>query len=224
MYKYILPTPEDIVGARSYLRLSQGEFAKKAGIAKKTLFNIENRKYEPSREMLEKVQKTFLSEGIVFLHEGGFKANQSLFRVLEGESGVEEFFDDLVATAHKDDCHEIISCGVDEDEFESKLDEMGILDKYVQGLRDANNFTMRTIISKDYIDQPFEEGYLKAKLIPPELFMTFPIYVYENKLAILMLHSDKVFIISDPVLADSYRKQFHRLWENPSLHNFNKLK
>jgi DNA-binding XRE family transcriptional regulator len=217
MYKYILPTPEDIIGARAYLKLSQGEFAKRAGIAKKTLFNIENRKYEPSHEMLEKVQKMFLSEGIMFLQEGGFKANQNTFRALEGKVGIKEFYDDLIATLAENNGGVVSTSGVTEVEFLSRMTKLDLLEYYRYGMSQIENVTLRILDAEGLEPPSYIEDYVEARVVPHELYMPFPCYVYYDKLGFLLLHVERAFIIKDQFLADEYRYRYDLIWNHPKV-------
>jgi DNA-binding XRE family transcriptional regulator len=217
MYKYILPTPEDIIGARAYLKLSQGEFAKKAGIVKKTLFNIENRKYDPSHEMLEKVQKAFLSEGIVFQQSGGFLANQSLIRVLDDDDGIREFFFDVLQTA-KDIGGEFLVYGMDEVEFYNIHQRLNVQEEYDAQMGCMNNVKYRVITTdriKGQLIPPYAVSYATYKVMPDDqISSTVPFYIYSDKLAVFLKSMTKIVIIKDSELVEAYSRMFDTLWNS----------
>ncbi|MCP4395568.1 MAG: helix-turn-helix transcriptional regulator [Alphaproteobacteria bacterium] len=214
-YNYVLPTPSDIKAARAYLDWSQEELAKRVGMSTKGLINIEKRASNPSQAVLNKIMLAFLDEGISFASTGGFLANQSLFRVLEGEDGFREFFDELIAVAQTEEGKEFLGGGVNEEDFINRLTEFDILDKYEKGLGEAEDFTFKIMTSKKFVKGPFDAKYIQAKALPDDMFVSFPVYIYGNKVALLLLHATKVFIISDKQLTDSYREQFNELWNSP---------
>lgn len=214
-YKYILPTPDDIVGARSYLRWSQTELAERAGIGKKTLFNIERRNYEPSKDILEKVQRAFLREGIIFQQVGGFLANQNAFRVLEGDDGIREFFDDLITTLTKNNGGIVSTSGITEVDFLSRMKKLDLLEYYRYGMSQIENVTLRILDAEGLEPPSYIEDYVEARIVPHELYMPFPCYVYYDKLGFLLLHAEKAFIVKDQFLADEYRYRYELIWNHP---------
>ncbi|MCP4394488.1 MAG: helix-turn-helix transcriptional regulator [Alphaproteobacteria bacterium] len=214
IYNYIIPSPEDIKGARAYLGLSQAELAEKVGISKKSLISIEKRATSPSRVILEKILHVFIAEGIVFHQEGGFKANQSLFRALEGKEGIKEFYDEIINFARSNEKCEVLSSGISEEEFETKMTEYDLLNYYISNMSEIDGITLKVFTTEEFAPEEYEENYIEAKAIPREMFTPFPTYVYEDKVGIILFHADKAFIIHDKELADNYKNNYNMQWNS----------
>ncbi|MHA1539484.1 MAG: helix-turn-helix domain-containing protein [Alphaproteobacteria bacterium] len=208
----ILPERKDIKAARYYMDWSQSDLAKNSGVSASAINNIETNKTKPNQKSLEKIAKTFWNEGITFHPEGGFKASQKLIKVLEEASGIEEFFLDVAATAQLLG-GEFYAIGIEEGEFQEKLREANVFDIYVKKMENTQNFTLKMFTNKTYEEKQSNFSYIQTKQVPEELFISLPIYVYDDKVGIILWHNNKIIVMKDQLLADSYRKQLSVLWD-----------
>jgi transcriptional regulator with XRE-family HTH domain len=64
-------TPEQIRGARAMLGLTQAELARRAGISKTGLNNIESGSSDPKASTLRAIQQVLEAAGVEFISENG---------------------------------------------------------------------------------------------------------------------------------------------------------
>ncbi|MCP4395176.1 MAG: helix-turn-helix transcriptional regulator [Alphaproteobacteria bacterium] len=213
-YNHVLPTPEDVSAARSYLKWSQEELAKRASLGKKTLTYLENRKTKPTKEVLEKIQQVFLNEGIIFQPAGGFLANQKIIRVYDGHEGVRAFFDDVYNTMK--DCGEVICVsGVDEEDFVNARNNAGIdTDEYRKKMRSLKGVSYKEIISPN-ADKRFFASRIEYRAMQEEDFVSnVPFYIYGNKVALILWDAGPQIIVhQNDALVEAFRTQFRFIWQ-----------
>ena len=188
--------------------LTQEKLAKKADVSYTTLTKIEGGVIKnPSITVISKIASA-LSVPIEELIETG-----DLVETLEGKRCISRVLDDVYETL-KDSGGEVFISGIDERKF-LEADKSAII-AHIDRLAKAG-ITERLLAREN--DSFFFSGPQSAyRWVPENLFNPTPVYVYGNKVAIIVWGPpQKVIIIKNTALADAYRKQFLFIWERAAV-------
>lgn len=218
IYEYVLPSPEDIRGARSYLGWGQETLAEKCNINTKTLSNIENKKSAPTTEVLEKIHKVFFKVGVLFNPDGGFYFDNKPVKVLEGDDGVREFFADVLRTAEIQG-GELLLIGMGEESFRKAQIKAGINRDYRVKLDNMKGISYKVLTSKSELKKllpPFRVPYGEYRGISEDIFSEkISTYIYGDKVGtVFWLKETRIIVVKDKDLSDMERKQYDLLWKN----------
>jgi DNA-binding XRE family transcriptional regulator len=211
----ILPTPDMVRAARGYLNWSQHELGQRCNLSKVSLVGIESGKQKPNHETLKRIANVFWNEGLVFLEDGGFRVDNSLFKILEGNDGVREFFTDVYETIKKEGGAYFIF-GRDQ-KFREAREKAGVT-WYRNKMASIEGLKCKALIGETDINEEPTKG-TEVRSLPPEVFSSStPFFIYGNKLAIIFWgdegHPVKIMVHTNEELVDSYRKQFEFIWKN----------
>ncbi|MBV8061101.1 MAG: helix-turn-helix transcriptional regulator, partial [Alphaproteobacteria bacterium] len=88
-------TPSQIRAARALLSWDAAELSKRSGIARATIFNIENGVTHGRDESLSKIRKAFEAENLEFIDGQGVRFRPEGVDVLSGREGLVAFLDDV---------------------------------------------------------------------------------------------------------------------------------
>ncbi|MBN1783475.1 MAG: helix-turn-helix transcriptional regulator [Alphaproteobacteria bacterium] len=203
----ILPTPDMIRSARGYLNWSQHELGQRCNLSKVSLVGIESGRQKPNHETLKRIASVFWNEGLIFLPEGGFRVENNLVKILEGNDPYSDLLEDIEKTL-KEEKGEVLFQGADESrssesvvQKKRKLYREGIEFKHL--IEEKNTYIMGDL--EDY------------RWVKPDVFMNDDVTViYNDKLAFVFYREGekKVMIIKDKVVAESHRKFFYKIWKN----------
>jgi transcriptional regulator with XRE-family HTH domain len=204
-------TIQQIKAARALLDWTQEDLANHAGL------NIDQiRRFEAGRsrplEVLENTYRTFISHGLAFLEEGVIKKKNEI-RVLRGQQGFWDFYDDVYETIRTGG-GDIFVHNVDESLFVKWLGEKDAL--YDERMSALDNFRQKIILKEGDTNfaAPFKttEYRWAAK---GDFHASAPFYLYGHKLAMIMFDPEdvSVFILDQPRIADSYKTIFLSAWE-----------
>ena len=188
--------------------LTQESLAKKAGIPYTTLIKVESGAIKnPSIKVITNITRT-LGVPVESLtnHEG-------IVKTIEGKDSIAKILDDVYATL-KGSGGEVFISGIDERKF-LEADKKAIL-SHIERLAKAG-ITERLLAREG--DSFFFAGSQSIyRWVPENLFNPTPIYVYGEKVAMIVWGPyQQVIIIQNPVLADAYRKQFLFIWERAKI-------
>ncbi|MBI4163006.1 MAG: hypothetical protein HY513_04950 [Candidatus Aenigmarchaeota archaeon] len=133
----------------------------------------------------------------------------NLIKVMEGRKNLSELLDDVFLTL-KDSGGEVLISGVDERKF-LEADKKSIIGHIARLMK--HGIKEKLLVKEG--DLFFLAGEQSVyKWMPENAFSPTPVYIYGNKVAIILWTSREIIIIENPTLADNYRKQFIFLWEN----------
>jgi predicted transcriptional regulator len=212
---YIMPSAKDIKSARAYLGLSQTDLGELAGgLSAHAIANIENEKFRPTKDHLNKIHKVFWDKGIEFIAGGGFRKKNQLVKILEGSAGFKAFFDDVYEVA-KTQGGEFLISNVNEEKFIKAQQEAGIKKLHRERMEELGTVVCKVIISE--ADRNiYPASYAKYKKIPQENFSeNIPFYIYGDKVAIIFWNAGpKILIIHDKDAALAFAKQFYLSWNS----------
>lgn len=206
-------TPDQCRAARAFLNWGQPELAQRSGLTVPPIINFEKGgSSNPSKRTMDRIVRAFMLAGIVFTPTGGLERQNNLITVLEGENAIVEMMDDIYHTL-KDKGGEVLIAGLSEPDVEDT--SLGdYVREHIKRLK-AAKITEKILI---------EEG--ETNLIAPihwhrslaaEDLSAAPHHLYGDKLAIVSWHPQKVTILQDPLMAQTFRAMFHALWKRASL-------
>ena len=208
---------EQIKAARALLGWTQDDLARVSGLSKPSVNTLERRIANPKLDTLHAIQRALEEAGVEFTDGPGVKLRSSVLKteVFEGEDSLVRLLNDIFDTLNGTD-KELMIAGVAEEQYQNqggarvtdlieKRVKRGILTKLISCQGDKN----------------FLEPIAHYRWITPHLFPKTPMYVYDNKYAILLWGPPKkIVLIENAEIADAMRDQFMALWsmaEEPQL-------
>ena len=203
---------EQIKAARAMLDWSQDDLAKASGISAPAIKNLERRNNKPRAETLNAIKAALEDAGMEFIGEVGVKlrGENLKVRLFDGQDALyrllNDIFDTLVGTKN-----ELLIAGVSETEHKR---EGG--DKFLELVRKRSKYGIKTKLlaregDSDLVDA--KDPHREYRWVSAEIFAQVPYYIYGNKYAILLLGKpQKVVLIENRQVADSYRQQFMTQW------------
>lgn len=206
--------PAQCRAARALLDWNQPELAERSSITVNPIISFEKESgSKPAARTMRRIVHTFDLAGIAFTDNGGVEWRNNLVTILEGDNAVIDMMEDIYHTL-KDKGGEVLIAGLSEpDEEDTSLGEY--VDAHIKRLQ-AANITEKILI---------EEG--ETNLIAPahwhrslaeEDFSAAPHHLYGNKLAIISWKPhQRVTILQDPLMAQTFRAMFYALWKRASL-------
>lgn len=206
-------TVEQIKAARGLLEWTQDDLADVAIISRPALNNLERRQTKPHSETLKRIRKALEKAGVEFI-DGGVRFVKHVLnvQVLEGESAIyrwaEDIFDTLVGTDG-----ELLIAGVNEREFIEYGGNKFL--KYIDKLHDHDIHSKLLLEHGDtYLIEPVEY----YRWVSSEIFAQVPYATYGDKYSIILWGPpQKIIIIENPDITESYRKQFEVHWKNAEI-------
>lgn len=156
------------------------------------------------------MHEAFSQRGIVFVDDGVHRRKHQI-RVLEGQKGFWDFYDDVYETVRAQGGDILIS-GVVEPLFYKWMGEK----RETHGARMAalKNFTQKIIVQEGEAQVNPYYKTTEYRTLSQERFSGVPFYLYGRKLAIINFDPDnvQVFIIDQPNISNAYEKMFYALW------------
>lgn len=204
-------TIAQIRGARGILNWSQQDLAQRTGISATSIGSIENGVTTPRASTLEVIRHTFESSNIEFIGLDGVRQRTGDVRVLKGEEGFWNFYEELYKTL-LDNPGEVLVSNVDERIFEKWLSKHR-LDTHVQRMRAIKGLSYKILIKEGDTHFLATPDYCEYRWMPKDLFTSVPFYIFGNKLAVIIFEEEPTVIVLDySAIADAYRKQFSSIW------------
>jgi transcriptional regulator with XRE-family HTH domain len=198
-----------IRAARALLDWSQGELAKKSGVSLQSISNVEKGRTDARGATSSALQSAFESYGVEFLPNDGVRMKDDSITVLEGEDTDAMLLDDIFQTLRDRPGEEVLVGGLREAD-PGEPEKRAIIEKHIDRLR-AAGLTERLLIEEG--DTNFVAPQEWYRWVPKEYFSPTRFTLYANKLAMLYWGPPaKIIIISNPIIADSYRALFNFAW------------
>ncbi len=206
-------TIEQIKAARGLLDWNQEDLAEHAALSKAAINKLERRIVTPRAETLRKIQDAMEVAGVEFTEGPGVRLRGDVFqvRIFEGQDAIFRLFEDMVQTLKKGEG--MLCDGVDERRFVAAGEERfnHYLDKWLRLGIDA------CILIK-HGDDYFVDVKEHYRWLPEEKLSNVPYFVYGTKYAILLWEPiQRIVLIENKAIADSYRAQFMQLWEDAAV-------
>ncbi|MEJ0062913.1 MAG: helix-turn-helix transcriptional regulator [Alphaproteobacteria bacterium] len=200
--------PEQIKAARALLKWRQSELAKASGVSLPSINNIERALGSPRVGTMQAIENALSNAGIVFSDNMGVALHKETFEVQRHHGP------DFIRVLNRDiySCmrgphDEIMMCNLDEREFPARDPEECLrYDAYAR----KTGFRERILLREGdsfFLSQPSVYRWL-----PPELIGTIPYLLYNDRFALLMCDAQRVLIVRNQSITDTFRRQFEFLW------------
>lgn len=209
-------TGKQIKAARVLTDMSQEELADLTGLTPHGIRKIEDGSSQPREGTITDIMRVFTERRIEFLDNQGVRFRAEGVEVLNGKDGVGKFWDRVFAFAQT-------TGGI--------IRQNGIaeapLDQCAPEAAASHRERMIPLINKRrdiFVRAILEEGdlnflctnYADYKWNPKDAPPTVPYYIFGDSIAIFSFEADpspKIILITSPVIALAYSKQFDRAWE-----------
>ena len=201
---------EQIRAARAILDWSTADLAKVTGLTVNGLNKIERGHVGPQKNSLEKIQAAFEKAGIEFLPDSGVRRKNNIIFVDESEDCVFKMLTDSyevllntgeeILIAHLNDAAIIEHLGTE------------VFMNFIRKRR-AAGITGRYLVKEN--DPGITPPYHEYRIIPDNLFSTYPFFIYGPKVVLISWKPSLCTIfINDARFAESARKLFELAWLN----------
>ena len=186
---------------RVEIGLTQEELSRKSDVPYTTLTKVESGAIRnPSMQVVQKLAQFM-----------GLSLDSALSpRTFYGDNCLFEIFRDVLATMREPGEFMYLS-GIEEGRY-LKENQPELL-KFISGLK-SSGFKQRLLVCEG--DLNFLEGdHLEYRWVPKQYFHPTPVYVYGDRVAMLVWDPvHQAIIIENKALAESYRKQFLFVWDH----------
>jgi len=207
----VLITVQQIKAARALLEWTQEELANHAGLHVDQVRRFEVGKSQ-TLEVLQGIHKAFAAQSLEFIPDGVRKRKYEI-RVLHGQKGFWDFFDDVYETmkAHGGD---ILVHNVDESLFLKWVGEE-FWPRHRDRMSKLGNFDQKIIICEGDDNFIADFSTTQYRWADRKEFSPNPFYLYGQKLAMVTFEKDdiSIFIIDQPKITESYRMLFMGAWD-----------
>ncbi|MEM7651064.1 MAG: helix-turn-helix transcriptional regulator [Pseudomonadota bacterium] len=205
---------EQIKAARALLEWTQEDLANQSGLSKPAINMIERRLSNAKADTLEAVQKAFEKAGVEFISGPGVRLKSTILKteIFEGSDSLLRLLRDVFQTLNGTESELLIS-GIDENLYKNIGGQ-----RVVKEIEKRIKHGIKTKLLSCEGDTNFLEPIEHYRWIPKEFFSTTPSYIYGDKYAILLWGPpQKVVVIENSEIADSFRKQFLSFWASASI-------
>ncbi|MFC1771408.1 helix-turn-helix transcriptional regulator [Candidatus Margulisiibacteriota bacterium] len=188
--------------------LTQENLAIKANVPYTTLTKIESGVIKnPSIKVMGNIAR------VLGIHIEDLTEVKGMINTLKGPDSLSKLFDDVYNTL-KDTGGEVFISGIDEKKF---LDtDNKAITSHIKRLTESG-ITER-LLTREGDSCFFSGSQFQYRWVPENLFNPTPIYVYGDKITMIVWGPpQEIIIIKNPSLADAYRKQFIFIWERAKI-------
>ncbi len=216
-------TIEQIKAARALLGWTQEDLAQAANLSKPSINTLERRISNPKQDTLLAVQQSLEKAGVEFSEGLGVKLKSAVVKtiIFEGEDCLLRLVNDIFDTLNGTN-KELMICGVEEGKYKI-LGGQRIVKAVEKRLK--HNIKSKLIACEG--DTNFLEPIEHYRWLEKPYFNRSPFYVYDNKYAIFLWGKgapNKVVLIENEDIAQSYREYFMQLWTVAKVPKTNKIK
>ncbi|MBI1327617.1 MAG: helix-turn-helix domain-containing protein [Alphaproteobacteria bacterium] len=199
-----------IKAARALLDWNQQTLSQKSGLSIPAIANIERGAAKPRQDTLELIQQTFEQNGIEFIEPYGvqFVGDKFSMKMWSGHDSQFKIWADMFKEFSDGNGGEILMSGIS---------DRPAVDRYP---KEIAAFVRRRIDMKIDLRLLFCEDDSEIigadptiyRQIPKVLFAQTPHYIYKNKVALLQWDIQRVILLENKALAETFRQQFNYNW------------
>ncbi len=209
-----MPTIEQIRAARALLGWSQHDLADKADLSQTGIARIENGTNQPNSKTITKIEAAFDAADVEFLDNTGVRKRSGEVKVLHGQDGLRQMFNELYYIAKTTGGELCLFNGVPsklpewlgEEWYEMHKARMAEVEK---------NFHYNIIVKEGETNLPAVD-YATYKFFPEELFHDKTIYILGNVVFFRELNEEqpKVIRLEQAELTKTMKVLFDIAWKN----------
>ncbi len=207
--KNINITPDQCRAARALLNWKQTELVERSGVTGPSIVSFEKEDgSSPARRTMGCIVRAFDLAGVAFTQNGGVEWRKDVITILEGENAVIDMMEDIYHTL-KDKGGEVLISGLSEpDDNDEAL--TGYVHRHIERLQTAG--ITEKILIEDGDTNLIAPAHWHRSLSEVD-FSAAPHHLYADKLAIINWHPQRVTILKDRHMAQTFRAMFHALWK-----------
>jgi transcriptional regulator with XRE-family HTH domain len=208
--------PRQIRAARGLLGWEATELGKRTSLSRETIANIESGRTQAREGSLERIAQALTEAGVEFTENSGVRLKPQGVEVLQGQAGLQRFFDDVYDHARRHG-GSIVQFGVDEQKFLKYLGaafSQSYMRRMAEVARERCDLTVRAIIC-DGDTNFLAADYNDYRWIAKEIFKAVPFYIYGETLAIMDFETEPaptIVLMRFPAITSAYRAQFEAFW------------
>lgn len=206
-----MPTGKQIRAARMLVDWDAGDLARRVGMSRVSIQNIERGDARPKDETIEKIVRAFSDVGVEFTENEGLRKRPEGIEIFDGASRYEEFYDyiyDHLKRYGGDVC-----CSIYDESLAAKNRKNPESHrKRMKELVDRGGVTFRVLTTKSNFNG---QGYAQIKWLPDQHETLTGFYAFGNCLALMSFVKEgapHVVIILSAPLAEGYRQGFNIAW------------
>jgi transcriptional regulator with XRE-family HTH domain len=208
-------TGRQIRAARSLLEWKADDLARKTGLTRTTVSNIEAGTVQPQEKSLANILSAFDKHGVEFLEDEGVKIRKQPIKVFSGKVGYRQFLDHVYETLSESggrirqfNLSDANNLAFADDYGQAHLIRMGTIDSL-----DARVLTLEG-------DNTFPATYCEYRWLGKDDKALAPFYVYGDYLAMPMYespHKRELLVIKSKLIVERYCEQFDKFWDTASI-------
>lgn len=204
-------TRYQITAARALLEWTQDDLANASGVSKDMISKIEGGKSAGSLKSIQAIEGGLSVAGIEFSENDGVKRSSAQIRVLKGQKGFLEFYDEVFEEVQKTGVTSVRVSNVNERKFVQWQGDQ--LKEHSQRMN-ALGTSYQILIQHGDTYFPASD-YAEYRWMPEGTFYSVPFYIYGKKVAMLIFDENepRIYILSEPELCSVYKAQFESLWQ-----------
>ncbi len=203
-------TPEYCRGARALLDWKQADLARRSNVSLTSVKAFEAGSGSTRAATVQAMQASLEDEGIDFLPGGGVRLQNDSIKSYHfaGQNCIERH-NDLIYATLRTGGGEILTCSPDDTLWTGPL------------ARKANaafrEWRMRLGIRGKTLapigSRIFNEPRHQYRLLSPELIGTLTYVIYAKRISFILWKPRQVFVLHNPLITDTFRRQFEFLWK-----------
>ena len=204
-------TKYQIAAARALLEWTQDDLAHASGVSKDMISKIEGGKSAGSLKSIQSLEDALSVAGIEFGENDSVKRYSAQIRVLKGQKGFLDFYDEVFEEVQKTGATSVHVSNVDERKFvQWQGDQLKEHSARMQALG-----TKYKILIKHGDNYFPASDYAEYRWMPEGTFYSVPFYLYGKKVAMLIFDENepRIYILSESELTKVYKAQFESLWK-----------
>ena len=202
-------TVEQIRAARALLNWKQTDLARESKVSLASINNLERNIGSPRMDTMRAIEETFKNSGIEFIGQEGVRKHSDFFAITEynGKDFLKDWMEDFTSCMTEPG-DTVLVCGLDERNFPRYAPDQ--LLRYLDHQK-KSGFVEKILIQDgdDFLLAP-PESY---RWISPELWGTVPYLVYKDRFVMAMYEANRMIVIRNHAIANTFRKQFESLWD-----------
>lgn len=208
-------TRDQIRAARALMDWSQGDLAKRSGLARPTIANIEAGHQVPGAKTLDRIVSAFETADVVFIEGEGVRKKRDTVQIFQGRERFKEFFEFVYHAAISDGGSFFLN-NIQDNRFEHWYPGFYESDYVRKMTKVRDQMDFRIILREGNTRFPLKDKYVTYRWLPENQFTGVPFEVFGQHLAVFLLSVDEpvVFVLRNKEIADLYRKKFIEQWEN----------
>ena len=204
-------TGRQIRSARALLEWDAEDLAKKAGLNRDTIFNIEKGLVRPQEKTLGSIIRVFDQNDVEFTEDEGIRIRKNQVRIFSGKEGYKQFLDHIYDTV-KDTGGKIRQFNLSDGKNLPHAEEYAKF--HLERMSKVKNLDARVLTVEG--DYNFPASYCTYRWLKKENKILIPYYVYNDFLEMPIYRTDynvEVISIRSKLLAERYVEQFELFWD-----------